>query len=428
MLSLIAQFSEANLLSVEGLEWLAESTRQILGAGAGALLLLEEGKGELVVKKDGEEHPAWRYEIELDWDGGLIEGCLHEKQTLRLNEASADPRVVSLEHLVGLPIRSMLCAPLVLGDLVMGAILVFNRLQGSFQPGDQELLAQFASVVAQKFQDARLIQQLKVTNAELEAGHWQIVRSRNTLRALFDNIPTSIYIIDQKYTLAAINMHRARRVNSPPNQLVGRLCYEALYGRSDVCRDCQVLETLFGGQHTSRNKRHWELEDEPQEWEISTYPIYDQANQVIQAIVHEQDVTEKRRLEATLAQSEKLAAVGQLAAGLAHEINNPLTAIIANAQMLQRELPPEDDRQELVDLIYRAGGRASKVVHNLLDLARKKQYDFKPTDLNETVNGALKLLQHEFVSRSLTLVWEPARPAAYHGQPGPAARGLINSP
>jgi two-component system NtrC family sensor kinase len=189
---------------------------------------------------------------------------------------------------------------------------------------------------------------------------------------------------------------------------VGRLCYEALYGRSDVCRDCQVLETLFGGQHTSRHKRHWELEDEPQEWEISSYPIYDHTNQVIQAIVHEQDVTEKRRLEATLAQSEKLAAVGQLAAGLAHEINNPLTAIIANAQMLQRELPPEDDRQELVDLIYRAGGRASKVVHNLLDLARKEQYDFKPTDLNETVNGALKLLQHEFVSRSLTLIWEPA--------------------
>jgi two-component system NtrC family sensor kinase len=233
-----------------------------------------------------------------------------------------------------------------------------------------------------------------------------LLRSRNTLRTLFDSIPASIYIIDQKYALVAVNMVRSRRAGSPPSQLVGRLCFESLFGRSEICPNCRVIATLSTGDNTTRMERQWELEDEPRDWEISTYPIYDEG-QIIQTILLEQDVTEKRRLEATLAQSEKLAAVGQLAAGLAHEINNPLTAIIANAQLLQRELPDDEDVQELVDLISRAGARAAQVVRSLLDLARKEEYIFTPVDVNETLNRSLKLLQHEVTLRSINLVYDP---------------------
>ena len=63
-----------------------------------------------------------------------------------------------------------------------------------------------------------------------------------------------------------------------------------------------------------------------------TYPIFDDAGRSVQTIVLERDVTEKVRMEAVIAQSEKMAAVGQLAAGVAHEINNPLTAVMGNAQ------------------------------------------------------------------------------------------------
>jgi two-component system NtrC family sensor kinase len=233
-----------------------------------------------------------------------------------------------------------------------------------------------------------------------------LLRSRNTLRTLFDSIPASIYIIDRNYSLVAVNMDRARRAGSLPSRLVGRPCFESLYGRSEICPNCRVLVTLTTGENTTRMERQWELEGEPQDWEISTYPIYDEG-QITQTILLEQDVTEKRRLEATLAQSEKLAAVGQLAAGLAHEINNPLTAIIANAQLLQRELPNDEDVQELVDLISRAGARAAQVVRSLLDLARMEEYIFTPVDVNETLNRSLKLLQHEVTLRSINLVYDP---------------------
>ena len=109
-------------------------------------------------------------------------------------------------------------------------------------------------------------------------------------------------------------------------------------------------------------------------------------------------------MEANLIQSEKLAAVGQLAAGVAHEINNPLSAVIANAQLLRRDMPNDAvDAMESVELIETAGLRASQVVRNLLGFARKEQYDFLAIDLNETILNALSLVKHEAVTRSMDI-------------------------
>jgi two-component system NtrC family sensor kinase len=290
----------------------------------------------------------------------------------------------------------------------LGAVILLKKQSGVFTGNDQDMIAQLGNIIARSIYNSRLVKQLNVANAELEVSRSQLLHSRNTLRALFDSVPISIYIIDTEYTLNAVNMERARRTDQQPAQLVGEACYRALFQREDVCPDCQVHMTLMKGQNLNRVKRQWESDTEPLEWEINTYPIFDGADRVTQAIVFEQDVTEKRRLEANLIRSEKLAAVGQLAAGIAHEINNPLTAILANAQMLQREIPEDDDRQELVDLIARAGSRASQVVRNLLDLARKEKFEFQPTDVNETIRKSLELLQFEIAKRSVDLVFEPA--------------------
>ena len=230
-----------------------------------------------------------------------------------------------------------------------------------------------------------------------------LLRSRNTLRALFDNLPLSLYIIGSSYNLVALNKSRADRARGKPSELVGQKCYRALFGRSEPCTGCLVAESLENGTSTSRLARHGSRRTLVTDWEISSFPVPGSSGDGLQAILMEMDVTEKNTLEANLVQSEKMAAIGQLAAGVAHEINNPLAAILANAQILERELPDDDNLQESLELIQMAGSRAAEVVNGLLGYSRREEYQFKPLDINDNIRKTVLLVQHEADNRHAPL-------------------------
>lgn len=409
-LHIIATTLSAGLELEEMQACMVQGICRILNAAEGVIILLDDTDPQLAIKKTLGSGSNWVYQAYPLGETGLVAGVIRSGEPLRVADVTREPHFnPDLDWVEDLSPGSLLCAPLTANGKTIGAIEVLNKQDGVFDEHDQEITAAIATTLANAIHNTRLIQQLKVANADLEASRWELLRSRNTLRAFFDSTPTSIYIVDRKYALIAINRSRANIAKRRPNEVVGKLCFEALYQQSEPCPGCRVSETLFTGRNTQRIERRWEADGNPQEFEINTYPIYNETGQVVQAFLFEEDVTEKRRLEATLAQSEKLAAVGQLAAGVAHEINNPLTAIIANAQLLQRELSPEDeDERDLLDLIIRAGDRAAQVVRNLLDFARKEQYEFVPTDLNETIRRALALAQHELAARSIRLTFEPA--------------------
>jgi two-component system NtrC family sensor kinase len=406
-LHMIAAILTSDLELVEIQKAMVTGIRQILDCELGSLSLTNE-RGDRITRRVLGDGPEWISQTNQKLEDDIVEDCLRSAQPIRLDEKLGRPGLGALvEKSLQIAPRSFLCAPLLAGEQPIGAVEMINKRGGSFTEYDQELLSLLATSMGDAIHSKRLIQQLKVVNIDLQANQAELLNSRNTLRALFDNIPASIYIVDRAYTLRAINWSRAQRAQTRPNQLVTRCCYEALFRRMDPCPGCRVAETLTHGESTRRSSRRKEIGGEELEWEIGTYPIFDENGQVHQAIVLEEDMTERIRLEASLAQSEKLAAVGQLAAGVAHEINNPLTAVIANAQLLQRSLPPDSDLQESIDLIVIAGGRAAQVVRNLLDFARKEQYRFEPTDVNETIRKALGLVQHEILSRSITLTFKP---------------------
>lgn len=228
------------------------------------------------------------------------------------------------------------------------------------------------------------------------------------LKVLFESLPHSAYYIDTGYHLRAVNPSRLQQAGLAGEEAAGQLCYAAFFNRREPCDECQVADTLLRNRVNRRSDRRWVSGDEVTEWDIQSIPVSHDDSQVSGALLLEQDITDRRRLESILIQSEKLAAIGELAAGIAHEINNPLTAIIANAQILARSLPAGDDLQESVELIARAGGRAAETVRNLLDFARKEQHQMALADINDTLRRSLALVQHELMARSVNLEFEPA--------------------
>jgi two-component system NtrC family sensor kinase len=252
-----------------------------------------------------------------------------------------------------------------------------------------------------------LLDQIQYKNVLLESVQQDVARSRNILRGLFDNLPDLIYVIDRDYRIIAVNMALSRKIRIPPKDIVGETCYKALHKGRRPCKDCRILETFKSGHVTKRSKWETGSDRDAFEWEISSYPIYDEMGCISQVILVERDLTERHRMELMVSQSEKMAAVGQLAAGFAHEIYNPLTVVLANSQILMREIPAEDDWRDLLKRINNAGEQALETVRNLLDFARMETLDLQPTDVNSTIEKALALADHLARAENIRIVFSP---------------------
>jgi two-component system NtrC family sensor kinase len=279
----------------------------------------------------------------------------------------------------------------------IGVLSAANKTDGDFSEADQDLFASLAAAVSRAVENASLFQNVRARQQELQESH-------DRLQAVINGILNPIYTIDDRYRLVAVNSYQARALDAAPKKLVKRICYEALFNRDAPCEHCEVASTL------KRNKaNHWSVrsvgEDHlPQEWDVHTYPLPGKKAGAPSAVVVWQDRTEERRLENSLLQAGKLAAIGQLAAGVAHEINNPLTVINANAHMLKMVINPKDkDKAEAVDLIAKAGDRATKVVRGLLDFARQNQYSFESGDVNLSIQQALQLVSYQLRSAKIAV-------------------------
>ncbi len=317
--------------------------------------------------------------------------------------ANSEPDLTVLEEVTA-PVRNIILAPLSVEKVNSGAILFVNPEIDVDDKVRFNYLQLIVKGLANAIRASERKRQLIVSKADLEATHWQILNSRNTLRTFFDNLPSSVYVIDRSYTIIAINNRRSERAGLSPQELVGEKCYEVLRGNPGPCASCHFEDALKGISSVD-TLRELGPNDSFVHWEITTVPIREENNPVNGAIIFEEDVTEKWILEANLIQSEKMASIGQLAANVAHEINNPLAAIIANAQLLMHDLAQADeDIIDALKLIETAGNRAAKIVSSLLESARReKQDEFEEFSLNEFILDAVSMVNFEIKNRSIDI-------------------------
>lgn len=338
--------------------------------------------------------------VVLRQDQGLMGHIFNAQETVILNNPHADPRFrPQFDTPSGYAVRSLIAAPLLVRGRPVGIFCAYNKQTGPISEVDQDIFASFVSSVAESVENAWLFQRLRQRHHELR-------ESRNALKALIDGIPNQIYTINDNWELIAINQSKADQLEATEEELIGKICYEAFYGRFYPCEHCLAAQTLI--DKTAQNWLvSWIGDDHlAREWDVNAYPIPTSKASSARAVIVWQDKTEERHLENSLMQAGKLAAIGQLAAGVAHEINNPLTAVNANAQMIKMVMPPDDENYDAVDLILQAGERAAKVVRGLLDFARQEQYSFIEGDVNASINQALDLVKYQLRTANINTIRE----------------------
>jgi two-component system sensor histidine kinase PilS (NtrC family) len=118
---------------------------------------------------------------------------------------------------------------------------------------------------------------------------------------------------------------------------------------------------------------------------ISAAPLADHAGRVIGRVIHFQDLTELRRMQLEVERAERLASVGRFAAGIAHEIRNPLASISGSIEMLKTTPGADADSRQLMDIAVREVDRLNRLITDLLDYARPRSEERRPLDLGEQV-------------------------------------------
>ncbi|MBE2220776.1 MAG: response regulator [Anaerolineae bacterium] len=328
---------------------------------------------------------------------GFLGQVFVKQKAALLNDAWTDTRYDQrIDAPPSTTVSTLLAAPIVVRSHSVGIIAGYNKKNGRFTETDLELFASLAISVGEAIQNAWMFQRIRLRQKEL-------LESRNTLQALIDGIPHPIYTINNQWQLVAIN--RSKIDQQPtPTEHTGQVCYKAFYQRETPCPHCQVAASLTHKEAQGWSVK-WQGEDHLlREWEVNAYPVPGSKADSASAVILWQDRTDERQMESSLLQAGKLAAIGQLAAGVAHEINNPLTAINANAEMLKMFIPPEDENYEAVELIALAGERATKVVRGLLDFARQEQYRFTPNQINKSIKQALDLVSYQLQTANIKVI------------------------
>ncbi len=210
--------------------------------------------------------------------------------------------------------------------------------------------------------------------------------------ATIDALIDPLMIVDTDYNIKKANKALASFADKKSIKAVlGKKCYEIFGDNKEPCTGCMMKES-------SENKEPltFSLNNVRKEffYEVTSQPIYDVKGQ-LDGLVHiYRDRTKAKQMEAQLVQSEKLASIGLLAGGVAHEINNPLGGILIFSQMLLREIPKDSPHYEDVVEIEAATQRCKSIVERLLDFARQQPTgDQEPLECVNVVEAAKTALR-----------------------------------
>ncbi len=237
----------------------------------------------------------------------------------------------------------------------------------------------------------------------------ELESQRNFAARIIDSLPVGLYVIDREYRIRAWNRKREAGTQGVSREdALGREVFEVLDRQP---RDLLKLEfdRVFKTGEIQTVEMDSQATGEARHYRITKIPMRLDDEDISHVITIGEDVTAWRQAQQRLAQSEKLAAVGQLAAGVMHEINNPLATILACSEALSLRLADlavqeRQSTEEYLHIIDTEVHRCRRIVEGLLDFSRPKQSGHKAaSDINAIIEQTLFLLKHHERFKWLTV-------------------------
>ena len=281
--------------------------------------------------------------------------------------------------------------PCVAKDVTIGVLALGRKAAAEpLSSEDMALLGAVAGQAATALENARLY-------GELQLNYDEIQRLRQFSDSVVESLSDGLLVVDlddrvmrwNRRLESLIGLERGRAIGRRLPAIFDKVFLDSLYAaRRDSPEGVTLYRVPLASSHAG---------SKPARLVNAGIAPFQQTDGLKAGwIIVLEDITDRANLEEQLRLSEKMAAIGLLAAGVAHEVNTPLTGISSFTQMLLERADPADPSTQLLEKIERQTFRAAKIVNSLLNLARPTDGETGPVDINAVINDVWSLLEHQF--------------------------------
>lgn len=242
------------------------------------------------------------------------------------------------------------------------------------------------------------VTRLKVAEASLRFGKLRYQELFQQFSALLDGITDRIDLLTPDLRVVWTNRRDFDSQNADAGQVAGSCCFAHRFGRSEPCPDCPVVRCFA----TGRREVGEIVDQQGLVWSLRAFPVKSE-HATTQVVLIAEDITEKLEGEKQRSRASQLAALGELAAGVAHEINNPISGVINYAQLILNRSGEDSRERDLAQRIIKEGNRIATIVRELLTFAREESSEMQVVSVREALAEALSLCESQLRKEAVDL-------------------------